>query len=159
VNDGQSQQSEPVPVPSTGQTMGGDQTIPLCKLWARRLELSGHASTHVRTTALAGLGVAWLFAGGTEGDLSTLATASTGLLIAAALFATSLSADILQYFVGAEVYRSLARHYEKRYNKSGDDPVPNPPWAPIIPATFYNIKVVALFAGYAGLVAVFLRSL
>ncbi|WP_193608261.1 hypothetical protein [Nocardioides lijunqiniae] len=133
-------------------------TLPLSTFWLRRSEFSGHASTHVRTSALAGLGVAWLFAGGTDGDLSTLATAPKGLLIAAAIFAASLGADILQYFVGAQVYRSLARHYEKQ-DYAIDDLVPNPPWAPLIPAIFYNLKVVLLFGGYTVLVVVFLRAL
>jgi hypothetical protein len=135
------------------------QTFPLSALWTRRSEFSTHASTHVRTSALAGLAVAWLFAGGTEGDLSTLTSAHKGLLLAAAVFAASLGADILQYFLGAAVFRWLARHYETRDNKVNTDLVAVPAWVPRVPAFFYNVKVILLFGGYAVLVYVFLESI
>lgn len=135
----------------------GGQTHALSALWARRTYLSGEASTHVRTSALAGLAVAWLFAGGTSGDLSTLATAPTGLLIAAAVFAASLGSDILHYYAGAEVFRHVARRAEKR-GKSHEAPVTLHPVVPGVLALFYNLKVVLLFAGYVVLVIVFLSA-
>lgn len=134
------------------------QTQPLSTLWQRHKGLSGKASDHVRTSALAGLAVAWLFAGGSGGDLGKLATAPTGLLIAAAVFAASLAADILHYFVGAWVFRRLARECEDA-GKVQDDQVEVPRWVPRVPYIFYNIKVWLLFTGYAVLVIVFLNAL
>ena len=126
----------------------GKQTHALSALWARNRELSGFASEHVRTSALAGLAVAWLFTGASEGDISKLATASDGLLVAAGFFAASLSMDILHYYVGALVFQRVARAAELA-GKVADDAVEVRPWVPRVPRFFYNAMDFLLFAGYA----------
>lgn len=139
-------------------TQGQGQTYPLSTLWERYTELSGHASAHVRTSALAGLAVSWLFAGGTAGDFNKLSAAPTGLLLAAAVFAASLGADILHYFVGAWRFRKLAKDWEGE-GKVNSDLVKVPPKVPRVAYGFYNVKVWLLFAGYVVLVVAFVDAL
>lgn len=133
------------------------QTKPLSELWQRRDLLSGKASDHVRTSALAGLAVAWLFAGASEGDLSKLATAPKGVLVAAGLLAAGLAADILHYYLGAWAFRHLAKDYESK-GKVDTDLVEVPLWVPRVPNGLYNLKVPLLFVGWGVLVYKFLDA-
>lgn len=130
------------------------QTKPLEEVWSRHQFFSGKASDHVRTSALAGLAVAWLFTGASEGDLTKLETAPEGLLLAAGLFAASLAADILHYFLGAWKFRKLAKTYEAA-GKTDADLVEIPLGVPRVPYVAYNVKVWLLFIGYVVLVLVF----
>jgi hypothetical protein len=147
---------EPV-VRASGAADAQKQTVPLKALLDRNTELTGKASEHVRTSALAGLAVAWLFTGASEGDLSKLASAPTGLLIAAALFAASLSGDILHYYLQARAFKTVARGYEKK-GKVSSDQVELRTWVPGVGYFFYNAKVILLFAGYGVLVFVFAKA-
>ena len=137
--------------------MAEKQTQPLSTIWQRYREMSGFASGHVRTSALAGLAAAWLFTGASGGDLSKLATAPDGLLLAAGLFAASLSADILHYYIGAEIFRRVARAAEDE-GKIKDNEVEVRRYVPLVPFIFYNVKVLLLFAGYAALVYKFVEA-
>lgn len=123
-----------------------DQTKPLSYVFTRSTELSGYASTHVRTSALAGIAIVWLFAGDASG-LSRLAAAPPLLVAAGGAFASSLGADILHYYASAWRWRKLAKEYENK-GEFGDNPVKVPVSVPRVGYIFYNAKVVLLLLGY-----------
>lgn len=127
-------------------------------MWTRRGEYTAKASDTVRNSAIAGLAGVWLFSGTSAHGLSALSAAPWGLLVAGALFACSLAADILHYFVAAEVFYSLATAKEEElggYDPDAEAPVTKRDL--VWPTRLYTGKVFALFSGYLFMVAVLMR--
>ncbi len=125
-------------------------------IYQRYYDFSAKASESVRTLSLAGLATVWLFGGGSQIDVHHIQV-SPSLLVAGALFVTTLTVDFLHAAVGSLVFRGYARHLEPTVTKDQDLTVPN--WLPRIPLGFYLAKIALLIAGYAVLLSVLWSSL
>jgi hypothetical protein len=125
--------------------------VRLADIYQRYYDDTARASESVRTLALAGLAASWLFGGGDRIDLEHL-NISRPLLLAGALFASTLVVDLAHSVVGGVLYRWYARRMETTVDP--DDTVEVPAWLPRVPTSFYYAKIVLLAAGYVLLLQV-----
>ena len=80
---------------------------------------TGKASDVARQLAFAGFGIIWVF---TDSDETGLHVPDK-LLFAGLGFAISLTLDLIQYLLGALIWRFAYRYIEDRFRKLGDDTI------------------------------------
>lgn len=105
---------------------------------------SGAVSTAVRTLAVAGLALVWVFHGKTDDGTLTL---TRPLLRAAVVFALSMAVDLTQYVVGTLLWKREDSRLDK-LGKRNDDEVEAPKWIPSVVLVFFWAKLACLALAY-----------
>ncbi len=105
---------------------------------------SGKVSDITRQLAFAGIAVIWLF----KKDANGIPKIDEALVFPGLLIVISLSCDLLQYSVGAAIWRYVYRYKEKA-GVSEDVDVEHSPLLEYPIYFFFVIKVVSLIASFA----------
>jgi hypothetical protein len=106
---------------------------------------SGKASDAARQLAFAGIAVVWLF--NKPRDAAILLPGA--LLVALFFFVTALALDLIHYAVGSLIWDELTKRHA---GQPDDTEIAISMWRDACISTFFVLKLVAVFAGYAILI-------
>jgi hypothetical protein len=115
--------------------------------WAEEYQyFSGKASEAIKTLALGGIAVIWLF----HDDKLTPAL-EVIFIWPLTLLTLSLAFDLLHYVVGAVTWYRFYIHHEVNTPKDQCDDIAAPSWKRDVVSLFFYAKIVVLVVGYVWL--------
>ncbi len=120
-------------------------------MYAKKDTYTARASEISRTLCLSGLAVVWIF----RTPTSTGSTLATSLLWVAGLIIVALLVDLLQYVVGAELTRRVARTKEKALAAAKlpkDSEVLYPASHPVPMSALWWMKIALVVAAWSVLI-------
>ena len=108
-------------------------------LWDLQLSNSTKTSESIRQLSLRGIAMIWIFRNDAKTEVVVEDILPFNLIVAGILLALSLFMDVLQYFITAYKFRSLAEETVEKLNKGGVDPAKHYKQTVALPTGFHDI--------------------